>query len=328
MEKVNKLSPKLQEIVNKARPKPGQTVYFESLRPQAGGTTLLGIDTIYDPFVENGDGSKGAYAVIAYTIGPPLPATSSLPERHNIHKVQFRKSLGNIIGISGSNRGEDILFQYLFLSNLNLNNRDKPWYAPTDGQQPVFKQQIPEMASEDKNKFRRKVRMAGEKIDDMPDSKLLDFALSLDMVGINEFSKMEEIRDRLFQIAEKNPDKVMSMDKDVNLNMKLFIKEALKYGLWVENHALKLFVWPETQEPVFLMTPGQDLYQETIKYLLGNGQDTYSLVKGLIEKKKAKDKGKSSDDGTVSGAIAKAKASSDKAPNKKFVPKFEEVPEE
>ncbi len=187
--------------------------------------------------------------------------------------------------------------------------------------------QEPAKTAEQKNEFRRRVRYAGQKIDEMPDSKLLDYALSLDMIGINEFSKMDEIRDKLYEIAEKNPDKVMSMDKDINLNMKLFIKEALKYGIWQEDKALRQFVWPDSGDPVCVVAPDSDLYQKTIEYLLASGQDTYSLVKNLIDKKKAKDKpGKK--EGTVADAVKESKKSLDNAPDKKFkVPEFQEVTE-
>ncbi len=295
MEAVNELSAELTKIVNAARPKKGQVIYFRSLRPDAGGTRVKNIDRIYDPWKDNGDGTKGSYVDIGYVTGQ-LPAIGSTPARHNFGRIQFTKSSANIIGLSGNNRAQDTLFLYFFLCNFNKMNMGKDWYSPSDGQMPLFEMMVPEMQAEEKNKFRRRVRQAGEKIDQMPDEKLLSFAMAMDMHGINEFSKMEEIRDRLYIIAEKDPDKVMNMDKDVHTTMKIFIKEAIKYGIWEEDKILKLFRWPETQDPVFLMTPGQDLYAETIKYLLGNGESTYEMVSGLIHERKAKEaKDKASD---------------------------------
>ncbi len=329
MEKMNVLSPELSKIVNDARPKPGQVIYFASLRPQGGGTSVRNTDRIFDPFVKNEDGSKGAYTDIGYVTGQD-PARGDKPAQYRFGRIQFTKSSFNIMGISGKDRGQDTLFLYLFLCNYNKNNIGKDWYAPSENQSVLFEMQVPEKSSADKNAFRRKVRMAGEKIDGMPESKLVDFALALELPRITQFSKMEEIRDRLYEIAEKNPDKVMGMDKDVTLNMKLFIKEALKYGLWEEDKALKLFRWPETKEPVFLMTPGQDLYAETIKYLLNTGEDTYDLVKNLIDKRKEKEKktAKPKQDGVVGDAVDEARQAGDNAPDKKFAPpKFQEVSE-
>lgn len=299
MEAINVLSPQLMKIVNDARPKRGQVIHFESLRLQAGGTSVKSVDRIFDPYVENEDGTKGNYADIGYVIGQ-LPAMGATPARHQFGRIQFSKSSGNIITTSGNNRGDDTLFLFLFLTNWNKMNIGKPWHAPSDGQMPLFTQQVPEMAAKEANDYRRKVRMAGEKIDSTPDPKLLDLALALDMRDINQFSDMEEIRNKLYLIAEGdpkrgikgNPDKVLNMDKDVNLNMKLFIKEALKYNIWVEDKALKLLIWPDTQDPVFVMAPGQDLYSEAIKYLLGPGERTYNLVKGLIEKARSKEQKK------------------------------------
>lgn len=316
MEPINVLSPELMKIVQAGKPKHGQTIYFESLRLQAGGTSVKSIDRIFDPYWDNGDGTKGRSADIGYVTGQQ-PAIGVTPARHIFGRIQFSKSSGNIIGTSGNNRGDDSLFLFLFLTNLNKMNIGKPWHYPSDGQMPLFTQQVPEMAAKEANDYRRKMRLAGEKIDQTPTSKLLDFALSLDMKGINQFSDMEEVRNKLYLIAEGdpkrgikgNPDRILNMDKDVNLNMKLFIKEALKYDVWAEDRALGLFVWADTREHVFLMTPGQDMYVEGVKYLMSKeGERTYSLVKGLIEKKKVKEKSE--------GAKGKVKDSKNKPVDK------------
>ncbi len=338
MEPINQLSPKLMKIVNDARPKHGQVIYFESLRPQGGGTSVKSVDRIFDPYWENEDKTEGRYTDIGYVVGQ-LPAIGNIPARHNFQRIQFKKDDGNIMGLSGENRGNDTLFLYLFLTNWNKMNLHKPWYAPSEGQQPIFTQQVPAMGAKEANEYRRRVRLAGEKIDNTPDSKLLDLALALDMRTINKFSSMEEIRNQLYLIVEGdpkrgikgNPDKVLNMDKDVNLNMKLFIKEALKYNIWTEDKALRLFIWPDTTEPVFVMAPGQDLYAETIKYLMGPGERTYSLVRGLIEKAKVKEEKKKnyvapSKDVTVGDAATKA---GEETPGNKIVVNKEvvEVPQ-
>ena len=334
MEKVNDLSPALMEIVNAAKPKQGQVIYFQSLRINAGGTTCPNKDRIFDPYAINPDGkTKGRYVDIAYVEGQ-AHAQGDRQAQYQFGEVKFRKTDGNLIGCSGNNRGGDGKFLFMFLTNHSKTNVGKPWYAPRDGQPLFFEMQIPELAAADKVKFRKRLALAINKIDEMPDSKLLDFALSLEMKGITEFSKMDEIRNKLGDIAEKNPDKVMNMDKDINLNMKLFIKQALQYGIWEENKNLKLFFWPDTKDPVFTMSPGQDLYTKTIEYLLGNGTDTYDLTKGLIEKAKAKlDKVKAKNpspkqDGIVGDAVNEAVQSSDPMVGKKIpTPQFSEVQE-
>jgi hypothetical protein len=330
MEPMNVLSPELTKIVNDARPKKGQVIYFESLRPQGGGTTVQSTDRIFDPFVKNSDGSRGAYTDIGYVIGQ-LPARGNIPAMHNFGRIQFTRTSGNTIATSGNSRADDTLFLYLFLTNFNKMNKGQEWYAPSDGQMPLFTQQALAMKSEERNKFRRRVTAASQKIEGMSEEKLLGFALSLEMKGINEFSKLEEIKDKLYDIAEKNPDRVLNMDKDINLNMRLFIKEALKYNIWIEDKALGLFVWPDTKSHVFLMTPGQDLYAETIKYLLGPGESTYMLVKGLIDKAKLGNKNSQAGKGTVGAAaaeLAKGKGGQGLPENKIVINKeVVEVPE-
>ncbi len=331
MEKINVLSTKLMQIVNDARPKKGQVIYFESLRPQGGGTSVRNVDRIFDPYVENEDGSMGAYTDIGYVIGQ-LPAMGNLPARHNFGRIQFSRSTGNTIDISGQNRGDDSLFLFLFLTNQNVMNKGKDWYAPSDGQAILFGMRTPHKGAEDRNAFRRKVRAAGEKIDLTPNEKLLDLALALEMKGINQFSKMEEIKDKLYEIAEKNPDRVIGMDKDINLNMKLVIKEAMKYNIMYEDKALRLFVWADTKEAVFAVTPGQDLYNAAIKYFQGSGDETYKLLRSLIEKAKIKAAKKKDNDDTPSkdltvGEVAEkaAKAGDDKAGKKFVVPEVVEL---
>lgn len=333
METFNNISPELAKKVNEARPKPGQTIYFNSLRPKAGGTTILPRDRIWDPYIKDEKGKdKGDWVDIAYITGQ-LPATGALPARHQFGTIQFRRISYNVIGVSGNNKADSVLFMYLFLTNYNKANIGKPWYAPSDGQGSYFEMVVPEKTAEEQNKFRRKRRQAEEKIDNMPDSKLLDFSLALELQGITEFSKMEEIRNKLYAIADKNPERIQNMDKDVNMNMKLLIKEAIKFKIWEEDKAKQLFLWADTKDYVFLMSPGQDLYAKTIEYLKSAGQDTYTLVKELIEKAKTKESKKKGsgdkEDGTVGDAVKEAKKSLDNAPDKKFVvPELVEVKED
>jgi hypothetical protein len=255
------------------------------VRPKARGTTVFPIDRIFDPYVKNEEGeSVGDYVDIAYVTGTK-PATAKEKATDIIGRIQFTYTSDGRIGIRGGNRTDELLFQFLYLTNQNRNTTGKAWSVPGSGKKPLFFIVEPSKTAKDKNDFRRKVRMAGEAIDKMPDSKLRDFAIGLDMKSINTFSGVEEIKDQLYKVAEKDPDKIIGLDKDASLKIKIDIKEAEKLGVIERDTNLGMMVWPDTKEPICTIPPGKDMYTVLTAYFLGKGSEAYSIIKQLVEKK-------------------------------------------
>jgi hypothetical protein len=279
--KYNTISDQLKEIIRKRLPATGQTVYFQSIRPNAAGTTVVPKDRIFDPFANDG---KGEYVDIAYVTGHN-------PNGPILGRIQFRKADGGRIAITGGNRSHENLFVYLYLTNQRIGSNKEPWYVATEGRSKIFSMDEPAQTAKQKLEFKRRVRWAGEIIDKMGDNTLRDFASGLDMKGINQFSDPDEIRLKLEGIAEKDPDKIITLDRDLTIPAKVLVKEAEKLGVIQKDSQLQQYVWPDSGELICVAPPGKDLRDTLVTFLLSiKGIETHKMLQALVDGKKEQKK--------------------------------------
>ena len=290
MSKVNQLSKPLSKIVEDAMPKKGQTFCFVSVRPNARGTTALPYDTIYDP------GAKEDVDIVYITGAAPVygvdPGTKqpSQEMKHvrNLGRIQFGKSKGGRIYVTGGKPNDEKLFRFLFLTNQLRNNVNKEWFISKPGRQPVCVLQEPAKSAEATLSFRRMVRQAGEAIDVLTEDQLREFASGLELPGVNKNTTADEIRVHLLKIADKSPDKILALDKDVTLRIKIDIKEAERLGIISFDDALSTYTWPDTGDQICVVPPNTKRADVITQYFLGKGSAVYETIRKLILKKKEK----------------------------------------
>ncbi len=293
---VNNLSPGLRKLVKDAMPKNGQTFWFVSVRPNARGTTVLPYDRIFDPF--GGEDGNGDYIDIAYIIGrDPGKGPNGRPQ-DNLGRIQFTKASAGRIGVRGGDKDGELKFEFMYLTNQLRNNAPtkedpdgKQWFVP--GKQQVFYMQEPEKTAAQKLEDNRKIRQAGAAIDDMPESKLRDFASGLDMTGITKFSSDDEIRVKLLQMANtvQGATRVLSLDKDTNLTMKIQVKSAEKLNIISFDQALSSWIWVDGQDTICVVPPGKTKYDPLVVFLLSTkGSSTLKLLTQILNKESQEEK--------------------------------------
>lgn len=278
-QKVNGISEELANLVKAAMPKPGQVVWFESIRPKARGATVLPYDRIFDPNL----GESGEYVDIAYITGrEPAKGPGGTPKE--IHgRIQFTRLNHGRIGIVGGNKQDEQMFFYLFLTNYNTTNVDKPWFIP--GKNPVFRQDATARREEEQIEFDRKVRQAQDAIDKMTPTKLREIASGLDL-KFAKGSKGNEtsVIAALYKIAKTNPSKILGIDKDVSIKMKSDVRRAEKLGLIKYDPALKIWMWPETGDKICTLNPTKSAVDSMVAYFLSSGGKTYTFLLDQIER--------------------------------------------
>jgi hypothetical protein len=275
--KINEISPELAAIVNEARPKKDQTIWFESVRPKSRGTTVLPHDRIYDPGIED-------FVDIAYITGTTPAKGPGGTAKENIGRIQFTRNDFGRMGIRGGSKKDDILFTFLFLTNQNATNQGKPWFV--EGNNLVFKQDEPKKRSADSIAFDRQVRQAMDSIDMMDRGKLIEIASGLDMDWVNDSTADDEIIRVLYDISKKNPGKVLGLDKDVSLKMKSDVKDAERLGVIKKNDELQMWVWPESQERICSYQEGMSPADSMVAYFKGTGSKTYQYILQLNDREK------------------------------------------
>lgn len=242
IDEVNNLSDQLKEIVKKAMPKRGQAVFFRSLKPNSRGTSVLSMDTIYDPW--GGKDGKGGQVNIAYITGVASPKELGEKPSPVLGRIQFRKKEGgNTIQIRGGNISDETLFEYLFLTNQNVlcrNNtylniygipEDNNWYI-ANSKGPAFTMDLPKKKAEDILEFERDYRDATRIIDEMPDDHLRMFAIGLDLTGIPKGADPDEIRASMItQVAKKNPRTIIHLHTNEKVRARILIDKAQRKGV-------------------------------------------------------------------------------------------------
>lgn len=288
---VNNISAELMKEVKAAMPKKGQTVFFTSIRPNARGTTVHPVDRIYDPYAGRDESGEyvGDYIDIAYIVGREPGKAGSRPV-DIMGRIQFNKRTAGRMGISAGNKEQEQLFTFLYLTNQLRNNgpsKDlpdgKPWFV--HGKQQIFYMEEPEKTASQKIEDNRKVRQAQQAIDDMPESQLRDFAIGLEMKGITSTSSPDEIRVKLLGMAGSvaGAARVLSLDKDAALQVKIDIKAAEKAGVIVKNTGLGVWEWADGGT-VCVIAAGVNPYEALIPFFLGKGSAAYKTMKVLIAK--------------------------------------------
>lgn len=290
--RVNNLSNGLRKIVRENMPKPGQTIWFTSVRPNARGTTVLPYDRIYDPFAKDEageDDSVDGFIDIAYITGRDPGKGTALP-KDQYGRIQFNKASGGRMGLKGGNRADEILFEFLFLTNQLRNNgpsKENPegarWFVR--GKQAVCYMEQPEKTADQKLEDNRKIRQAGNAIDEMPEEKLRDFASGLDIKGITKMSSANEIRVKLLQIASTpaGAGRILTLDRDAALAVKIVIKAAERAGIIVKDTALSAWLWKDGGDTLCVIPSGAKAYEALINYLLNKGAESYKMIQNLLK---------------------------------------------
>lgn len=248
IDEVNNISDQLKAIVKKAMPKRGQTVYFRSLRPNSRGTSVLPMDTIYDPW--GGKNETGTQVNIAYITGVSSPKDLGEKPSPILGRIQFRKQEGgNAIPIRGGNVADESLFEYLFLTNQNTLCRngtylelyglspDESWYI-SGSKGPAFTMDLPKKKAEDILEFERDYRDATRIIDEMPNDHLRMFAIGLDLRGIPKGADPDEIRASMItQVAKKNPKTIINLHTNAAVRARILIDKAQRMNVIKKVHS-------------------------------------------------------------------------------------------
>jgi hypothetical protein len=216
----NNYSPQLKKELDAARPKTSeagrkQAVYFETTKKTLkngvytypNSVSVPSTDTIRDPHT-------GEYIEIAYLIRP------STGEKGRI--VFEGSSAGRLMCTSGA--ASDSLFNYLYLSNYNQDNsiHAERNIKPIGGF--LFTKVKPAETATEKIKRDRRIRDAKNSIDAFPDNLLKTYAYALNIKDINEFSDSEEMRVKLLELADKNPEIILTFDKDYDKKLELWVR--------------------------------------------------------------------------------------------------------
>jgi len=281
----NKISPKLKETVPVL--KKGEKIEFEVLgiyydkglkrHIMPNSRRVISTDRIWDPF-------KQEYVDIAFVTGQKPGMTGKT--EFTFGEIRFTRTNQGRISITGGNRSQERMLEYLWLTNLNEANREKDYHIKPDSGY-KFKVVNPKESAKVKVEKDRKMRLAKDAVDAMSEQKLREVAKGLQLMSVNQFSNVEEIVSELYKFAETDPDLILRADDDVSLTLIAFVQDAAENGVVYFDGARSCWKWKETKEVIcpgvpgkspevsfkdFLVSDAGSPVLETLKQYLGKGE--------------------------------------------------------
>lgn len=209
----NNYSESIERILSENRPKHGEIVRFRVL--SGLGQVMLPRTCFINVKREGETLSK------RIEIGV-IESYNAEGEPPNFKSIIFSYNEGHEILIHGENPHDLEIFDYLFLCSWNGDNKGKPWHIKPSSSNYKFKMfdnKIEARLKVDKNK---KVRYAQNAIDDLTEDERFEMAKAL----FSNYKSLspEEIIDKLYSQAEKDPAKIIGENTKVQLTMQGFVR--------------------------------------------------------------------------------------------------------
>lgn len=223
----NNYSPQLLEHFPKL--KPGQSLvfrvsntYFDRMigkQVVPTSTMIKNIDRIYDP-------GHDKQIDIAYIIGSrPLGPNALKAEEHILGEISFTRGNLGMFEWMGDKQNED-LAKFLFFSNSNGSNINKPWYLEGTTQYLIMGDDGAER------------KLTGDLRADEAKAKLATLSADkLEQLGMawfpQDYNRLTEsqLMLRFRSIAEKDPERILKMNESGEVHVMSSVNRFVKEGL-------------------------------------------------------------------------------------------------
>lgn len=306
----NNFSNKLLEHFPKL--KPGEPLRFQLCNvrvdkitnklivPQS--STLDAIDRIFDPWAielgldKKGDMEyRGDYIDIAYIASSRPASPESVRDTEiTLGDIIFRREGLGMIEWDGSTRQEEAMMQFLFFCNRNESNSKhatadgkmveaKPWHVPN--RYGYIYKQISKVSES-------KMQLTRDKLVDRAIAAITKFdAKQLEKIKKGMFPNEWQTIDpdtlelKLRQVAVKNPEKILGLSQDADVELNAFITDCEQAGLIVFETGKNIWVWSDTKEKICMIKPGQRTKFVALKmyFMTDAGQETMEILEAQLK---------------------------------------------
>ena len=178
-----------------------------------------------------------------------------------LKKIVFSRDEHGLKVLQGKNKKQQAMFEYLYLSNFNKANKGKEWFSEPKGGC-IYEFVQPEKSSEDKLNTEQAIHKAKSVVFGLSEDDLKTaceaLAKSTDKLRYSPNMLENQMRQLLLAFAEKNPARVTTLDKDLNLEVRKVIKESISKGIISVDERKHEVVWTDTGNRICVVEPGKD----------------------------------------------------------------------
>lgn len=294
------ISKKLQDIINEAKPKRGQSVIFEVLKRKTDPVTkkvivptsvaIPSLCKIWDPWGGDGNGCEVNLEFVEREV--PNPDPNSLRASFKVMgRISFLRELAGSIAVSGDNKALDATFEYLFLCPYNQSNIGKEWYIqPLDKPKYKLVDHKVDLASKEAYHLIRK--QADRLIDEMSDVEIeVVFNEVKSKIDLAHAAKtVNEKRTLLSEFVQvkENAQRILTLSKDNTVEVKKYISKAKTLKLIEVGVSQNDWVWSDGKERICVVLEGVKPEESLRKYFITEeGANVLKTLIGIVDAKEA-----------------------------------------
>ena len=274
---INNYSDELRALLDKFLPKEGEVLIFRQLYQEMKrdalnendtpvqfmkgprGLRLKRLESILDP----GTGRPITIALLRGYV--PNPSTGQL--QPNVEEINFSSSGNNLIYVDAT---DPLLAERLLLSNKNRDCINPRKVEPETGY--AYEQVKPEATAETAYQQRRKVTAAHNAIDALDAEALHRMVGKLSLPTQDNGRRLsdDELRLRLAQRAEVEPERITNLVDSQENKLEELVARAVKLGLLDFVDEAQQWRWKATQEPITEAMQGHKPEAALIRYIQAN----------------------------------------------------------
>jgi hypothetical protein len=266
-----------KEIIDKTKIRPGQVVSYRlvGLQPNPMDPSRIAYpsvrsvpstDQIYEP-------DSDSYIDIAAVKSVDPDGT------HNFHRIYFYGNAGGVVTLYGGRALDQELHSYMSLCNYNASNPNR------DQSKPAIFEMIDESKRSESERLSRNVKREALNIAaDLSAEEVRDYVAAM---GLDDTGKLEVLRNKLEELADKAPKQFMELIGNKQAVMKATINRAIAKGVIVFNAEQSRFAWPNGEVILTVSrTTGGDHIEELIGYCVSNakGEKVFSTISSKAKK--------------------------------------------
>lgn len=240
-----------------------------------GGKSIPNIDRIYDKYQTDEEGNEvGGWVDISY----------ELNQRHGgksiLGYIEFTRENGGKITIVGGDKKAELLDRYLRLCNYNESNEN----AAKPGGGFIFHEVQRAKTAAELREHNKKVQFAREFLNGLSEAELIEIGKGLLLVEKDH----NEIYNKLYAMAEKQPDKVGSLSSDKKIKTFALIKEAEELGVISYDAQHRQWKYADTGDKICIVPVAKKKEDAMFDHFLNtdkgvNGEQTFKTLKKAVE---------------------------------------------
>lgn len=260
-----------KELIDKTKLRPGETVSYKLV---GIGANPMDPSRMAIPSLKNVPSVDQIWDSATETYVDIAPVRSVDPDgKHNFHSIYFYGSSGGIMVLHGGRAVDQEIHSYLSLCNYNKSNQGRD-----TSKEAIFELVDETVKSETERRSRNIKREALNAAADLNPEDVRDYIASM---GLDDTGKIDVLRNKLEEMADKTPQQFMELINNKQAIMKASVNRAISKGVILFNAEQSRFMWPNGEVILTVSrTTGGNNVDELVSYCVSNakGEKVYNTI--------------------------------------------------